>query len=169
MGQVIYGGSLFRSQDNASLASYDAIGKNSEVITIGDPLTLNSGILSVATTINNIVGFAMKTQTMASNNQTVAKVTPGYFPIRENDLYLMGSNTDLTGNATNGGTYYQLIAAATGVMQIDGSGVQSTANRVVEVVEVDPFNIGGTGAGSGLRQVVVRVVKTPYTNVTITA
>jgi hypothetical protein len=73
------------------------------------------------------------------------------------------------GEATKLGTYYKLTAATTGTVQIDNSGATTGASRVVEIVEVDPFNYGSTGAGSGLRMAVVRFVKTPYTNVTITA
>jgi hypothetical protein len=169
MASVIYGASLFRSQDNAQHLEYDIIGKNSVAFTVGDPVTVSSGLLDVAGTTTNVVGIAAQTVTMASNNQTVAKVTPAYMPIRQNDLFLMGSTADFTGNATDGGTYFKLTAATTGTVQIDNSGATTGASRVVEIVEVDPFNIGGTGASSGLRQVVVRIIKTPYTNVTITA
>lgn len=169
MGQVIYGASLYKSAGNETDIVYDAIGKNSEAITAGDPLTIASGVLAVAGTTNTVVGIAVKTQTMASNNQTVAKVTPGYIPIKNDDIYLMGTTSDLTGNATNGGTYYCLTAATTGTLQVDTAGANTGASRVVEIIKVDPQNIGGTGASSGLRQVLVRIVKTPYTNVTITA
>jgi hypothetical protein len=101
-GPTLYGASLFRSQNNQQLIQYDLIGKNSVAFTIGDPVYNSSGLLDVAGTTTGVVGIAVKTQTMASNNQTVAKVTPGYIPIRENDLYLMGSTADFTGNATDG-------------------------------------------------------------------
>ena len=169
MGQVIYGASIYRGRVAEQNIAYDAIGKNSEAFTIGDPVTIASGLLSVAGTTNTVVGIAVKTQTMASNNQTVAKVTPGYIPINTDDLYLMGSTADFTGNATDGGTYYCLTAATTGTLRVDNAGANTGASRVVEIIQVDPFNIGGTGASSGLRQVVVKIVKTPYTNVTITA
>lgn len=166
---IIYGASVNNSFKLETDLSYDAIGKNSEAITVGDPLTIASGLLQVAGTTNTIVGIAAKTQTLASNNQTVAKIAPGYIPA-DSALFLMGTNADLTGNATDGGTYYKLTAATTNTVQVDvTSGVQTGANRVVEIVEVDPFNDGGTGSGSGLRKAIVRFVKTPYTNVTITA
>lgn len=167
---IIYGASVIKSKKLETDYSYDAIGKNSEVIASGDPLTISSGVLSVAGTTNTVVGIAAKTATMASDNQTVAKVQPAYTPIEESALYLMGTNSDLTGNATDGGTYYKLTTATSGAVQVDvTSGTQTGANRVVEIVEVDPFAKGGSGSGSGLREVVVRFVKTPYTNVTITA
>ncbi len=165
MGQIIYGASLYKSAGNEADIQYDVIGKNSEAFTVGDPLTITSGALLVAGTTDPVVGIATKTVTMASNNQTVAKVTPGYIPIKSDDIYLMGCNTDLTGNTTDGGTYYKLISAATGAMQVNTAGVQTTTSRVVEIVEVDPQNIGGSGSGSGLRQALVRFVKTPYTGI----
>ena len=170
MGQILYGASLLKSAGNEADIVYDAIGKNSSAFTVGDPVTIASGLIDVAGVALTVVGIAAKTATMTSNNQTVAKVTPGYIPIKSDDIYLMGTNADLTGNATNGGTYYKLTAATTGTVQVDvTSGVTATTDRVVEIVEVDPFQVGGTGAGSGLRQVAVRFIKTPYTNVTITA
>lgn len=166
---ILYGILQEETPSNGANFRYDAIGKNSEVIAVGDPLTISSGVLSVAGTTNTIVGIAVKAATMSSTNQTVAKVSPGYTPISPDDLYVMGSNGDFTGNATDGGTYYKLTGT-TGVVQVDqASGVQTGANRVVEIIEVDPFNIGGSGSGSGLRQVVVKVVKTPNLNVSITS
>lgn len=167
---TVYGLSTLKSTKLETDYAYDAFGKNSEAITSGDPLTVASGVLKVAGTTDTIVGIAAKTATMSSSNETVAKVTPAYTPISETQLYYMGTNADLTGNGTDAGTYYKLTTATTGAVQVDvSSGVQTGANRVVEIVEVDPLAHGGTGAGSGLREVVVRVVKTPYSNVSITS
>lgn len=167
---IIYGASVQKSGKLQTNYAYDAIATNSATFTVGDPLTISSGLLSVAGTTNTIVGIAAKTQTFASDNQTNAKIAPAYTPISEDELYYMGTNADLTGNATDGGTYYKLSTGTTAVVQVDvTSGVQTGANRVVEIVKVDPFNHGGTGSGSGLREVLVRIVKTPYSNVTITA
>lgn len=159
---IVYGAKIFQTLGNSHNFSYDAIGKNSEVITLGDPLTISSGVVKVVSAVTDpIIGIANKTATMASNNQTVAMVTPGYDEIVGSDLYLMGTTSDMTGNATNGGTYYGLTGA-TGAVQVDSSSATTGVSRQVEIVQVDPFNIGGTGAGSGLRQVLVRFVKTPY-------
>ncbi len=167
---IIYGASVIRNNVAEVDINYDAIGKNSEAFTIGDPVTIASGQLRRAGNSETIVGYATKTVTMTADNVTVAKVTPGYVPVSEGALYLMGSNTDLTGNATNPGNYCALTGNTTGAVQIDGSNLaRTTVDRVVEIVQVDPFNEGGTGAGSGLRVAVVRIVKTPYTNVAITA
>lgn len=167
---ILYGAQPFRRNTMDQNYEYDAIGKNSTVFAAYDPVTIQSGLLSVTTGLQTIVGTAAGAATMASNNQTVAKVTPGYVPIGENDLFIMGTNGDMTGNATDGGTYYGLTTGGTGTVQVDqATGATTGISRIVEIVQVDPFNIGGTGSGSGLRQVVVRFIKTPYTNVSITA
>lgn len=167
---VIYGGSLAASPTNESNIQYDVIGKNSAVFSVGDPITVASNNALVAGNSDTIIGFAVKAQTMASTNVGGANVAPGYLPIQTNAIYLMGTNTDLTSTAANFGAYCALTANTTNTVQVDGSNLAQTgANRVVSIVAVDPFNEGGTGAGSGLRTVLVRVVKTPYTNVEITS
>lgn len=174
MGAVIKGAVVYQESRNESDYRYDILGKNSEVFTGpdashygGDLVQVTSGLLNVGTV--TVVGIVAKTATMASTNQTVAKVYPAFTPISPDTIFLMGTNADLTGNATDGGTYYP-VTGATGNQQVNVSaGVVTGASRTVEIVKVDPFNIGGTGSGSGLRQVLVRIVKTPYSNVNITA
>ena len=162
---ALFGASVFQENRNESDIQYDAIGKNSEVITRGDPLTISSGLLAVASATSVIVGVAVKTATMASDNQTVAKVTPGYVPANLDTTFLMGTNADLTGNATDGGTYYKLTGTTGAVLVDVTSGVQTTTSRIVEIVQVDPRGLGGSGAGSGLRECLVKFVKTPTLNV----
>lgn len=161
---TIYGASVFMSPVLESNFDRSPIGKNSEAIALGDLLTIASGLLKVATATDQIVGIAAKTQTLASDNQTSAKIAPSYIPA-ENATFLMGSNGDFTGNATDAGTYYK-ITGTTGAMLVDqASGATATTSRVVEIVKVDPLNIGGSGSGSGLRNVLVRFVKTPIVGV----
>lgn len=163
---ILYGAALYQTVGNPHNLRYDTLGKDSEVIAVGDPLTIASGVLAVAGTTDSITGVAAGAATMPSTNDTVY---PAFTPIEDGQIYLMGTNADLTDNETNGGTYYKLTAATTGTVQVDvTSGVQTTTSRVVEIVKVDPNNVGGTGSGSGLRQCLVRFVKTPYTNVAIT-
>lgn len=162
---VIYGASVFQESGNASNLRYDVIGNNSEVFTKGDLVTTSGGDLVVASATSVIFGVVAKTQTMASDNETVAKVCPAFVDPSPDTIFLMGSNGDFSGNDTDVGTYYK-ITGATGAQQVDqASGVQTTTSRVVEIVKVDPRGIGGTGAGSGLREVLVRFVKTPFLNV----
>jgi hypothetical protein len=163
---TIYGASVYQTTGNADSLRYDTLGKDSEVIAAGDPLTISSGVLAVAGTTDTIIGVAAGAATMPNPNDTVY---PAFTPVND-QVFLMGSNGDFTGNETDGGTYYKLTAATTGTVQVDqASGAQTTTSRVVEIVKVDPNNVGGTGAGSGLRQVLVRFVKTPYQNVAITS
>ncbi len=162
MAQVIYGAHPYSFDNMEGNLNYDSIGKNSEAFTQYDPVTYASGQLVVAGTTNSIAGVVNTTETMTADNTTVAKVQPGYVPVDEDTLFLMGCNADLTGNATDPGTYYKLTANTTGTVQVDvANGVQTTTNRVVMIKEVDPNNEGGTGSGSGLRQVVVVFMKRP--------
>lgn len=162
--------SLASSPTNESNIEYDILGTNSAAFTLGDPITVASNKALVAGNSDTIIGFAVKTVTMDSNNIGHANVSPGYHPIQTNDLYLMGTNTDLTSTAANFGSYCNLTANTTGTVQVDASNTaRTTVDRVVSIIVVDPFNEGGSGSGSGLRTVLVRVVKTPYTNVSITA
>lgn len=159
------GAKVYQENRNESDYRYDAIGKNSEVFTSGDPVTVASGLLKVvAAATDAIVGVVAKTVTMASDNQTVAKVQPGYTPADEGSTFFMLTNADLTGNATNAGTFYGLTGATGAVLVDVTSGVTTTTSRQVEIVEVDPRNIGGTGAGSGLREVLVKFFRTPTRN-----
>ncbi len=158
------------SPTNESNLEYDIVGTNSAAFTVGDPITVASNLALVAGNSDTIIGFAAKTQTMAANNVGTVNVAPGYHPIQTNDLYLMGTNTDLTSTQINFGDYCSLTANTTGIVQVNASNIARTgSDRVVSIVVVDPFNEGGSGAGSGLRTVLVRVVKTPYTNVAITS
>ena len=167
---VIYGAWEQQKPNNESNIQYNIIGKNSAAFTLGDPITVASNVALVAGNSDTIVGIAVKTQTMASTNVGGANVAPGYLQVDDQTVYLMGTNTDLTNTATNFGNYCALTANTTGTVQVDASNVaRTTVDRVVVIDKVDPFNEGGTGSGSGLRTVLVRFVKTPYTNVSITA
>lgn len=162
MARTIYGAELWSSPRSEVNYNNDILGKNSEVIASGDPLKFASGLLAVAGTTDSIAGIAAKTATMTSTNQTVAKVAPLYIPVGEETIFLMGTNSDLTGNATDVGTYYKLTTGTSGAVQVDvTSGVQTTTNRVVMIKQVDPNNEGGTGSGSGLRQCLVIFVRKP--------
>ena len=166
---LVYGLSLAEATTMDDNFEYDVLGTNSAAFTLGDPITVASNLALVAGNSDAVIGFAVKTQTMTSTNVGTANVQPGYHPIQENELYLMGTNTDLTSTAANFGQYCNLTANTTGTVQVNASNLARTgADRVVQIVTVDPFNEGGTGAGSGLRTVLVRVVKTPYSNVGIT-
>lgn len=160
MAVTLYGASLSSSPTNGE--NYDGgrvIGKNSEVFTVNDIVTIDaSDGLKVAGATDTVYGVVNKTVTMASTNETVAKVMPSVQPIDEDYEFLMGTNSDLS-PLTSVGAYYKLTGT-TGVQQVDvTSGVQTTTNRVVVCTEVDPMGLGGTGSGSGLRQGRFKFVK----------
>lgn len=141
----------------------DALGKNSEAFTSFDPVTYSSGNLIVAGTTNSIAGVVMKTQTMTATNAQRAPqgVTPAYVPVDETTVFLAGSNGDHN-TVADVGTYWKLTANTTGSVQVDqANGVQTTTSRVVIIKQVDPFNEGTTGSGSGARKVLVTFVRRP--------
>jgi len=159
---VIYGATVYNASQDGVNFNQDIIGKNSEAFTTGDPVTYSSGLLVVAGTTNGIAGIAVKTATMSGSNAGTsgAREKPLYIPVDEDTVFLMGTNSDLTGNATDVGTYYKLTANTTGTVQVDvANSAQTTTSRVVMIKEVDPLQVGGTGAGSGLRQCLVVFVK----------
>lgn len=160
MAQTIYGAVVVTSPNNPTNTDGGrVIGDNSEVFTTNDLVTVESGgTLAVAGATDSIYGIILKTQTMASDNETVAKVKPLCFPIDQQYEFLMGTNSDLS-PLTSLGQYYKL-AGATGAQQVDvASGVTTGLSRVVICTAVDPNQDGGTGAGSGLRVGLFKIVK----------
>lgn len=161
MSRTIYGAELNKTPDGKGAVNTDGgkvIGNNSEAFTSGDPVTITSGYLEVAGTTDTVYGVVLKTQTMASDNETVAQIKPIVLVPDLGYQFLMGTNSDLA--ATNVGTYYKLTTATTGAVQVDVSaGAMTGTARVVECTAVDPFSEGGTGSGSGLRQGLFRFVK----------
>ncbi len=134
------------------------VGSNSAVFTANDPVTIDaSGTLIVSTATTPIYGVIQKTQTMTSTNATVAKVLPVCIPVDQSYEFLMGTNSDLA--ITSVGTFYKLTGT-TGVVQVDvTSGAMTGVARVVVCTQVDPNAVGGTGAGSGLRQGLFKFVR----------
>lgn len=162
---VPFGATLYESNKNETDYNYDLIGKNSEVFTVGDPITNISGQAAVAGTTNAIVGICAKTVTMSATNAgaTGARVVIPYIPVDEKTQFLMQTNSDLTGNATDDFTYYKLTANTTNTVQVDTTNsAQTTTSRVVMIKKVDPFNDGTSGTnGVGLRVAIVTFVKRP--------
>ena len=124
MASTIFGATVWQSTTNPVNYRTGAAGKNSEVITSGDPLTVASGVIKVVSAATDpIIGVAAKTQTMGSANQTIniSTVYPLYTPADENVTFLMGCNTALTGNSTDVGKYFGLTGS-TGAVQVNVSG-----------------------------------------------
>lgn len=149
---------LLRSPTESVNYQGDVIGKNSEVFTAGDFVTATSTGLDVAAASTAIIGSVVKTQTMTSDNQTVAKVKPVFQAIDQSYQFIMNTNADLSPLASIGVTYN--ITGTTGAQLVDVTGGATTgADAIVSCVQVDPFGIGGTGSGSGLRVGVFKVVR----------
>jgi len=160
MGQILYGAQLVQPTQNGVNMRYDYLGADSEVFAVGDVVTVNgdsAGQLAVIDAATEAVaGVAAKVATMPATND--ATYEP-FIPAELDQVWLMGTNSDLTDNETDGGTFYGLTGS-TGAMQVNVSGgVTTTTSRQVMIVKVDPFGIGGSGSGSGLRQVYVKFVR----------
>ena len=162
---VLYGARLWNEAYGTGSPDYryDVIGNNSEDFDTGDPVSVSGGDLIVYSGTSAIVGVAVKDQTLTSDNETVAKVYPAFIS-SDNNVFLMGTNSDLTSDATDYGKIYKLTGAS-GAVQVDvSSGVVQGNSRQVVVLKVDPRGIGGTGSGSGLREVLVKFFKTTLLN-----
>jgi hypothetical protein len=157
---TIYGATIVTSPNNPTNTDGGRIlGDNSEVFTANDLVTaeIGSGTLAVAGATDPIYGIVLKTQTMASDNESVAKIRPICFTVDQQYELLMGTNADLA--EANLGDYFKLTGA-TGAQQVDvASGAQTGTSRIVMLTKIDPNGLGGTGAGSGLRQGLFKVVK----------
>lgn len=161
MAQTLYGAQITTSPNNPTNTDGGrVIGDNSEVFTANDVVTIEvgSGTLAVALDVSAVYGIVLRTQTMASDNETVAKVKPLCFPVDQNYEVLMGTNADLS-PLTSVGQFYKLTGT-TGIQQVDVTGGAMTGvARVVVCTGVDPSGFGGTGAGSGLRQGLFKFVR----------
>ncbi len=157
----IYGASLYQSRTKEANFRYDVLGKDSEVMAIGDPLTVSSGVLKVvAAATDQIWGISQKVITAAQMGATNDTVYPPYVPANPDDVWFMGTNSDLTDNETDAGTYYGLSGSTGAVVVNVSGGVMADTSRQVMIVKVDPYKKGGSGAGSGLRECLVRFVMT---------
>jgi hypothetical protein len=167
---ALKGAQLWQTQGNASNLRYDILGKDSEVVAVGDPLTISSGVLKVVSAATDpIVGVAAKAITAAQMGADNDTVYVPYIPVDDTTVWLMGTIADCTDNETNGGVYYKLCTSATatytaptGALVVDiTAGAQTTTGIQVMVLKVDPRGIGGSGANSGLREVLVKFMRTP--------
>lgn len=163
MAATLYGAQLAQAPGNAVNARYDMIGVSSDVVKAGDIMSMQSGNIGVVSAATQAVaGVAITPATAAQNDGSTKYI--GFIPADENYVWLMGTNSDLTDNATDYGTFYG-ITGGTGAQQVNVSGgVTTTTSRQVMIVKVDPFNVGGTGSGSGLRQCLVKFVRVPEFN-----
>ena len=125
------------------------IGKNSEAFSVGDAVYIDSdGFLAKATTSSKILGYSIQDVTMASDNQTVAKVKPLYIYAEGVEVEIdsdqactqtdIGAYADL-GTVTSGAQVLNLAAGATGQFFVLGFDVDDTDKVVVTVAEPQKF------------------------------
>jgi hypothetical protein len=159
---VLYGAQVYQENRNESDIRYDLLATDSEEFNVGDPVTCVSGQIEVVdAATDEVLGVAVKKQTAGATNTTLY---PGYIPATQDTVFLMGTNSDLTDNETDFGKFYGLTGA-TGAIQVNVSGGETTTtSRQVVIVKVDPRVIGGSGAASGLREVLVKFFRTPFQN-----
>jgi hypothetical protein len=136
-------------QDPAALGvGYPIIGNNSVALAVGDAVTINGGgFLDIASTSGKILGYCLEAVTMASDNETVAKVCPKYtyaedvlmvYPTDEAVTQTsVGQYADFSSATTNAQTL-NLVAGATGqflVIGFDPTGDGTTTDAVVIAAE----------------------------------
>lgn len=163
MARYIYGFELYEPQGTEANFITLSVGKDSEVFTKGDPVTVSTGStagqLLVAGTTSCIFGIVAKTVTMASTNTSTAKVRPSVIPTLPNYTFIGSTNSDLSSTASIG-VAYKLYTASTGKSMVDvASGAQTGNAAVVVCVGVDPDREGGTGDTGGARLGLWRFVK----------
>ena len=130
------------------VAVESAQGLNSAVFAKADPVTIDSnGYLIYATAGTKVLGFSLDDVTMASDNNTVAKVRVNYIPAipgvqmqytsdqacTQTDI---GAYADLVG--TTGATQINLAAGAAGMFYVkdfDPNQDGSTSEVIVETAE----------------------------------
>jgi len=157
---ALYGAQLYRSNKNETDINYDVIGETSSVVAVGDLLTAtDSNVINViGSTTDYVLGVAAGAVTAAQNDGT--KRVP-YIPADLDTVWLMGTNSALTDDTTDYGTFYA-ITGGTGAQQVNVSGnVTTTTSRQVMIVKVDPNKVGGT---DGLKQCLVKFVRIPQFN-----
>lgn len=129
---------------------YPIIGANSVQFSYADALYIDSsGFLALATTTSKILGYYVgQGETMASDNQTVAKKTPDYVYAQDVEM-IYGSDQDCTqtdigayadfGTVTTGAFELNLLAGATGqflVLGFDPEGESDNDAVVVVAAEL---------------------------------
>lgn len=123
------------------------IGKNSEAFTKGDPVFIDSnGYLARATAGTMIWGYVLETVTMASDNQTVAKLRPKVQPAFGVDVRI---DTEAAGELVQSdvGEYADIVTSTTGATTISATPGTTAAQFMVK--DFDPDRLG-TAAGNAV-------------------
>lgn len=116
---------------------YPVIGKNSEEFNHADPVNIDSnGFLIVATNGVKLMGYYVDdNETMASDNQTVAKIRPNYIYPDGVELVITG---DQDATQTDIGAYADL-SGTTGAIAIN---LAASGNGQFLVIGFDPTESG---------------------------
>lgn len=136
----------FRHNPDLSGIGYPVLGLNSTQFTGADPVYIDSnGLLTISSTTNKILGYAVDGETMASDNQTVAKKKPKYIPAFGVQM-IFGSDQDCVqtdigayadfGTVTTGAFELNLSAGSTGQMLVLGFDPDDESDDDAVVVEV---------------------------------
>lgn len=112
------------------------IGKNSVQFSEADPVSVDdsTGFLTISSAGQGIYGFATRGVTMASDNQTSAKVKPEYIPAEGVEV-LYPSDSDCSQDKLNG--YKDFSTASTGGYVV---GLTNITGGQVKVIAFDPFD-----------------------------
>lgn len=111
------------------------IGTNSATFNVGDPVTLESGLLTVSSAGDRVAGVCNEYKVCASDNATVAKYKVSYIPASPNFLFEADMSADSTQAACVG--FYADLTGTTGVVQIDQSTLSSTVGQFY-IHDIDP-------------------------------
>ena len=121
-------------------AGYPVIGGNSVQFSHADPVYIDtSGWLAISSTTNKVLGYYVgQGETMASDNQTVAKKTPDYVYASGVEM-VFGSDQACT--QTDVGAYADMGTATTGAFELN---LNSGGTGQYLVIGFDPDGDGST-------------------------
>ena len=111
------------------------MGTNSATFNIGDPLTIESGLLTVSSAGDRVVGICNEYKVCAADNATVAQYKVSYIPAFPQ--YLFEADMDADGTQATVIGFYCNMTGTTGATQVDHSGLSSTVGQFY-IHEIDP-------------------------------
>ncbi len=136
---------------------YPIIGANSVTFTEADPVYINtSGFLALGTSSDKVLGFSTDTiSTLASDNQTVAKVCPKYL-YHDAVLVVYPLAAAAAATQTMIGEYVVISGTTSGAFTV---GTNSATVGQFLVVGINPNNNGSVtdGTTAELSELVLRV------------
>lgn len=119
------------------------IGTNSEVFKKGEILAMASGFATINTGALDVLGVCDADKTMASDNQTVAKVELPFYSARSDMTFEM--DFDGTETVAYQGYLYTLSGAVGA--QVVAAATRSLTVGIVELIKLDPRREGSTVRG----------------------